>query len=297
MSSTADSAPPARTRVRGRRRPGQRPAERLWSPLLYLLGLASSEAALQLGAASLGLVGYALMLGVGLHQAGRSGPADRGFHLALALLPLGRLIVAMAPLAAMPMLFWPAATAVPLGIAIWRAAQAAGLSLRDLGLTISWRIVGLSLLLAPTAVALGVVASSALAIEVLPASALAVLPQLPGGTPGARGTVDPSGPSAVALVSLLAIGISAAVVDEVVFRGFLQHAAKLRLGTVRGVAFSAALFAALAASMPDLPHLGAALGAGLAFSIAREASGSIVPGAVAHAAFIVGLIILGPPNA
>jgi membrane protease YdiL (CAAX protease family) len=79
-----------------------------------------------------------------------------------------------------------------------------------------------------------------------------------------------------------AIGVSAAITEESLFRGYLQPGLVKRLGPVAGILLGAAIFSVYHLNF-GLASLLSKFALGALFGLLRHRTGSLVPGALAHA--------------
>jgi membrane protease YdiL (CAAX protease family) len=189
--------------------------------------------------------------------------------LALALVALAAILALALPVDSVSPVLWPAIVAVPLLLGIRRAARRLGLARRELGLVgAPWRI---QVAIAAAGVPLGLVVAVALEPDPLPA---------------------PGGWAAVAAAAI-AVGVFAGALEELLMRGLLQPLAVRALGD-GGVAWTAALTAALYLGSRSAAVVVAAGALGLGFGILRRRTGSIAGIAAAHAIIVAGALLIWP---
>jgi membrane protease YdiL (CAAX protease family) len=206
--------------------------------LLYLTGLTLAEIVTVLVDTRSGVVGYALLLMMSVAHAAtygfRAGAAqdprssDRrlaNLFIALALVPLIRIVSLALPLSNFPEWSWYGVIAVPLLGAAWAAGRSCGYGRVEIGLCLG-RGAGwwfLTLAIGACGVGLGYLEYQILRPEPLVA------------------TERPLLVLAVSLTLLIGTGLT----EEVIFRGVLQLAAVDVLGVGPGIAYASALFAVL----------------------------------------------------
>ena len=189
--------------------------------------------------------------------------------LALALVALGAVLAVVLPVDSVTPVLWPAIVAVPLLLGIRRAALRLDLRRPDLGLVAApWRV---QVAIAAAGVPLGLVV--AVALEPAPLAA-------PAGWVAFAGAA-------------IAVGAFAGAVEELLMRGLLQPLAVRALGD-GGVAWTAALTAALYLGSHSAAVVVAAGALGLGFGILRRRTGSIAGIAAAHALIVAGALLVWP---
>jgi membrane protease YdiL (CAAX protease family) len=189
--------------------------------------------------------------------------------LALALVALAAILAVALPVDNVSAALWPAIVGLPLLLGIWRAARRLGLGRCDLGLVAGpWRVQAA---IAAGGVPLGLVV--AVALEPEPLSA-------------------PTGWAAFAGAAI-AVGVFAGALEELLMRGLLQPLVVRALGD-GGVAWTAALTAALYLGSRSAPVVVAAGALGLVFGLVRRQTGSVAGIAGAHALIVAGALLIWP---
>jgi membrane protease YdiL (CAAX protease family) len=189
--------------------------------------------------------------------------------LGLALVALAAVLALTLPIDAVTPVLWPAIVGLPLLLGIRRAARRLGLRRRELGLVAApWR---LQVAIAAGGVPLGLVVAVALEPPPLPA---------------------PTGAAAFAGAAI-AVGVFAGGVEELLMRGLLQPLVVRGLGD-HGVAWTAALTAALYLGSRSAPVVVAAGALGLVFGLLRRRTGSVAGIAGAHALIVAGALLIWP---
>jgi membrane protease YdiL (CAAX protease family) len=225
-------------RVAGR---SSRPSGRFqFEALLYLVALTLAEIVTVLVDTRSGVIGHALIFtfvvtqgAMHAYRAGTDpGPwvrtPDRkiaNFFIALALVPLIRIVSLAMPLNEFPEWSWYALIAVPLLGATWAGARACGYSRREIGLRIEWsrRWWLVTLATAASGFVLGYIEYRILRPEPLASLDRPLLALL------------------VSLTLLIGTGFT----EEAIFRGVLQVAGEEALGVAPGIAYASLLFAML----------------------------------------------------
>jgi membrane protease YdiL (CAAX protease family) len=153
------------------------------------------------------------------------------------------------------------------GVVMGGVVRAGGMSLRDLG----WRTDRLgrdiALALPGNAAAIAGILLTGIALGVTSLGDVAA-------------TI--AGYSPLEHLVFCAIGLSAAFTEESLFRGYLQPGLVKRLGPTAGIVVGAAIFSLYHLNFGAASLLGKLL-AGLVFGVLRHRTGSLVPGAIAHA--------------
>ncbi len=216
----------------------------------------------------LALLNHHLFTEVGSMEGRR--PATATMAMALALIPLLRLLSVAMPLRNVDEIYWYALVGAPLLFAMAMVARGTGLGERvgTLLRTASWRAVAVG---AAAGVPLGLLAYSA------------------AGAPA----LDAGSAWKTALLAPLLLVVFSAFLEEVLFRGLLREALLPVVG--RGAnAASAGLFGVvhLGAGPPVYALLAAAYG--LAFGVVVEMTRSLAAVIAAHATLAIGLTLVWP---
>lgn len=234
--------------------------------LVYLLLLIAAEIAGTFLGLIAGLAGHALLIPALLSQyVLMPQAAYRRVLPALALVSIARVLSIAMAIRLVPPIFWPALAGVPLLLAIGLTARLLQLSPARLGLHLRAPIVQLAIGLTGLPLAL-------LLHQIQPAPLAAA-------------------PGAVSIAS--AVMIVAAFVDELLFRGVLQHAASEVLGAA-GVLVSSIAYAAMFIGMGSWAYVLAAGLIGLLFGVAVRRSNCLWGAVIAHSLLSVGTQIVLP---
>jgi membrane protease YdiL (CAAX protease family) len=89
---------------------------------------------------------------------------------------------------------------------------------------------------------------------------------------------------------VVAIGL----VEEVLYRGLVQRAATQRLSPANGIAYTSALYSALAWTAWTPTGINLVFLTALALGTMTRLTGSVVPAITTHASLNVGLLLIGP---
>jgi membrane protease YdiL (CAAX protease family) len=233
-----------------------------WSLAAYLLLITLAELVTSLASPQLGVVLHAsILLLIPIHFAfaqQRNSPYAP-LILTLALAPLVRLMSLTLPLARLPFVTWYIIIAIPLFAAAFAVSRALGLTWAQVGLTIRLRDLPRQSLIALTGMGLGV-------IEFLILHPAALVPD---------GNLALVG--ATALILLVGTGI----LEEVIFRGVMQHVALKALGA-RGLIYVSLIFAALHIGYLSIVDLIFVFCVGMFFGWLVRCTGSILGVVIAH---------------
>jgi len=196
------------------------------------------------------------------------------FFVALGLVPLVRIVSLAMPLRAFPELAWYVIIAVPLLCATWAACVAVGYGRRDIGLVAPWSRRGLclDLVVAMAGVGIGYMEYRILLPEPLVDRAAA-------------------GPVLVAM-SVLFVGTG--LTEELIFRGVLQRATMQLFGTMPGLLYVSAVFAALHIGHRSLVDVGFVFIVAFCFGWVVRTTGSLLGVVLAHGVTNVCLFVLFP---
>jgi membrane protease YdiL (CAAX protease family) len=226
------------------------------------------EIGLAYGGGVPGLAGHAVLLVVLLRLGWRQESPVQRVLLAMALLPLLRILSVVMPLAGLHPMTWYGLVGLPLLLGAWLAAHALGLARRDLGLGRAAPLP--QIMIALSGPVLGLLAYGLFRPEAL---------------------VPETGLEALLAVAILTV--FAGFVEEFVFRGILQAVLQEALAA-RGIFVGAALYAVqhIATLNPGYAlYMGAV---GLFFGWAVQRTGNAWGVMAAHAAFSICLLLVGP---
>jgi hypothetical protein len=179
------------------------PEKAVWViPLLYLLAISAAELVTAL-VSPLGGIGLhiVLLLALVIHASLAANHPYQKLYLALSLAPLTRLLSLSMPLADLPQIYWYGIIAIPLLIAIFVIAQRLNFRPREIGLSLGK--LPLQIAIIPTGIIFGLIEYQILKPEPLIDSLTWTGIWLP------------------ALILLIATGF----VEELTFRGVMQHSA------------------------------------------------------------------------
>lgn len=241
-------------------------------PILYLVAILAAESVLRAGGFELTLLGYCLLFLACIHRASFGRSSEQAISLAVAIVPMARILGLVMPLGEVEHGYWHALVAAPTLLAAGIAVRRAGLSRKDVGIVLNAQAVIMFLVVVPLAVLWGLAA-----YPIVGAAPLVSRPTLE----------DAAGPA-------LAVGLSTGLGEELVFRGLLLGAATRQLGRLGGTVYVTVLFALVAAAPWAPALLAIVLVAGTLFALFTLATGSILPAAGAHAAFNVTLFLVAP---
>jgi uncharacterized protein len=237
--------------VRVRRRAG-----RVALCLIFVEALFAAEFATYFGAPLLGIAAHLTIL-VGLVVASAmSGRGLRSLWLALTLAPLFRIVSIMIQMPEISRVYWYVIGSIPVLVGAFSVMRVLVYRPRDVGLTFSSPVI--QLLGVPLGIYLAV-----LGYTVLQTDNLAALISVPD-------TLFP------ALVLVATTGI----VEELVFRGVIQRAARI-LGPF-GFVFPAVIYSAMQIGHGSITLVLFSLAAGLIFGFIVKKTGSIAGVGIAH---------------
>jgi membrane protease YdiL (CAAX protease family) len=239
----------------------------------YLAAIGLAEAILIQGGLFAGAICHGLVL-VALvgHRLMARRAGYRGLLLALALLPLLRLLGLALPLAETPPLVWQAMVGVPFLLAAFLVARTERLDPRLIG--ISRRMDPLVQLTA---------ALAGVPLGLLGWLALRPAPLFPE-------------PDVVAIaLTILVMTVFVAIGEEVVFRGLLQGMALVATGSSTGaVAISATAYGLLFVPTLSPAFVLVMVLIGMLFGAVVEATGSLLGVIAGHALLIIGMAVIWP---
>jgi len=189
--------------------------------LVYFLAITAAELITAIGKPLLGIFGHiTILIVLILHSALTGRETQQKLLLSLALVPLVRIISLAMPLANIPQIWWYPILYTPLLAAALMVVRILGLRAKDVGL--SFKLVPLQLIVAPSGFILGVIEYLILKPKALVAEFTWHEIWLP------------------ALIFIVFTGF----VEEFIFRGVLQHTAQEAFGW-RGIVYVGLLFAIL----------------------------------------------------
>lgn len=239
--------------------------------LVYLFALGYAERTVYFVDPARGLVLHAyLLVGLILVVSAEWDHAQYRYLLAFAIVPLMRMIGLAVPLSYFPLGFWYVLVSLALVVAVMIFAQRLALSSSDLGLKLDRLLVQLLVALSGILVGVG---QYFLLGEAL-------------STEGSRQF------SSIALGVVLLLGYG--FVEELIFRGLLQHVAEKILGVGVGWVFVAAVYAVLSLGSYSLGSMAVAFGVSLLFSWAVWRTGSLLGVSLAHGLANIVLFLILP---
>jgi len=238
---------------------------------LYLLGLALAEVVTAFLHPQAGLAIHgALLVVLFLHAAlWASGPLQKLLYC-LALAPLIRLLSLSMPLAQLQPAYWYAIIGLPLFLASLLALRLTGYTLAEVGLSLG-RSLPLQALTALSGLGLGYL------------EYLILHPAPLVGTFTLRSIWLP------ALILLIFTGL----LEELIFRGLLQRASYVLLGSP-GLVYVSLAFAVLHIGYSSLPDFAFVFAVGLLFSLIAGRSRSILGVTLAHGLTNISLFLVFP---
>ena len=237
----------------------------------YLAALAVAEVLTALVEPRVGLVVHGiLLLGLLLHTALTWGHPIHRLLISLAFAPLIRLLSLSMPLAGFPRVYWYLIISVPLSVATLVGLRILKFSRKD---------VGLSLKALPVQIAVGLsgLVFGYIEYRILKPSPLA--PSLAWEALWMPG-----------LILLLSTGF----VEELVFRGMMQHAVSKALGRVWGILYVAALFAVLHVGHLSLVDVVFVFVVAICFGLVKDQTGSILGVTLSHGLTNIVLFLILP---
>ncbi|MGD8474168.1 MAG: type II CAAX endopeptidase family protein [Anaerolineae bacterium] len=191
------------------------------------------------------------------------------FVLSLAFAPLIRILSMSLPLTRFPIVYWYLITSVPLFAAVWAAGRSLGYS---------WRALGMTLRRWPLQIVIGLSGLALGAAEYLILRPEPLAPELSWAA-----TWQPA----------LILFVSTGLLEELIFRGLLQRAAKDTLGRW-GVPYVAMLFAVLHVGYQSLLDVVFVLIVGLFFGWVVERTRSLLGVTIAHGLTNIVLFLVMP---
>ncbi len=228
----------------------------LW---LYLELIALAEILIILGAPRAGVTLYAVLLVALLTRGGLSRRSDEHrVTIALALVPLGRVLALTLPLASLPRLAWYALVIAPLLLAAWLVVRQIEIARADLGL--NGRDSLLQIMLAGGGLSMGIIQFTLVGTEPL---------------------IDAFAWNGL-LLGVIVTAIVSGLGEELIYRGILQTTTGRVIGGW-AVLYTALLTTVLQLSYRSPSGLAFALGTGLFLAAGAYFSRSIVGVMLAHA--------------
>jgi uncharacterized protein len=239
----------------------------------YIAGLVVAERAFVQGGLLAGAICHAVILVTLLgHHLIAPGASYHSLLIALALLPLMRLIGLAVPVAEVPYLFWHVMVGVPTLLAAFLVIRAEHIEPRLMGLGSRFD-PAVQILVAVAGIPLGLVGWIALR----PAPAVVEIGPIP------------------LVLSIIVAVVFIAGIEELVFRGILQGVALRALGSSAGaVAVSAIAYASLFISSLSPPFVVVMLVAAVFFGWVVEVTGSLWGVIGAHSLIAIGLLVAWP---
>lgn len=236
---------------------------------VYVIGLAGAEVLLLTSGIAAGAVAHvALVLVLLLHATAVPDSPYRRMLMVLVLPSLIRLLGLTIPVAATPVAVWYLTAGTPALLGALLVARVTALPRSLYGRPAS---LPLQLLVGLTGITSGLLAY--LVLRPQPVST-----DLP-----------------VLVISGVAVAVFAAVTEELVFRGSLQSvAADLFGSSAAGVGMSTGLFALMYIGSQSVPFVLLMLATGLFLAWAVQQTGSLWGPMLAHAAMVVGLVVIWP---
>jgi membrane protease YdiL (CAAX protease family) len=236
--------------------------------IFYLLVFAAAEwVAPHLDYASI-IIYLALLLGLIISSAVNKDETQRKLWLALALVPLIRIISLVIPLPEISVIFWYIIIALPIFVGIFTVSRVSGYSINDVGL--NGNKPAFQILVAVSGVAFALVDYYILKPEALNTQLTLQSTLLP------------------ALILLIATGFA----EELAFRGVMQRAASAL--NSRGWIYIAIVYAVLQIGHGSALHCIFALGVGLFYGWIVKKTGSILGVAFSHGLLNIGLYLILP---
>jgi len=236
----------------------------------YLLAITAAEVVTTYANPVAGAVVHCCILAALLiHTALAVDRREHGLLLVLSLVPLLRILSLAMPLSHYRQVYWYAIVAIPVFIATWMAVRMLGFNRREIGLSLGG--IRAQSLIAATGITFGLCEYFILRPKPL-ADAL---------------TIQDALLPAVVLVTMTG------VVEELLFRGVIQHASTAVMRS-SGVFYVAVLFAVLQIGHRSPLDLLFVLGVGLFFGWAVAETGSIVGTTLSHGITNVMLFLVVP---
>lgn len=239
-------------------------------PMLYLVLLTLAEAVTTLVDARLGMVLHgACLVSIILHAALFSRNRERVFLLGLVLAPMIRLLSLTLPLPNFPYVYWYIVVGTPLFIATFILVRLTGLNRKTVGFT--GRDPFVQILVGITGLALGYIEYLILRPTPLVTEFRWELVWLP------------------ALILLVFTGF----LEELIFRGVLQHLSIRKLGRW-GIFYVAAIFAVLHIGYQSILDVVFVFLVALYFGFVAQRTGSLLGVTISHGLTNIGLFLIFP---
>lgn len=239
--------------------------------IFYLLGLTLAEAVTTLSEARLGMILHGLLLLAVFVLASlyHDGP-QASFLYIMALGPLIRLTSLSLPLPRFDFIYWYALVGLPLILAAFAAMRANHLTAADVGLSL--RRPFMQLLIALCGIGLG-------AMEYLILRPDPLVEQL---------TFEQ------VIVPALILLIFTGFLEELIFRGLMQHTGFQNFGWLGGILYVSVVFAVLHIGYRSILDVLFVFGVAVFFAIMAKTTGSIVGVTIAHGLTNIGLFLIFP---
>jgi membrane protease YdiL (CAAX protease family) len=238
--------------------------------LVYLAFLAQAEATIVARNPSIGMVMHGLCLAILLiHASFFSKKRSQPFLLSLALTPLIRLISLTLPLNAFPLVYWYAIVGTPLFLAAYLMVRTTHITNRQIGLTA--KSIPVQILIGLAGILLGY-------LEYLILRPQPLVDQFRFG---------------VIILPALMLLIFTGFLEELIFRGLLQHSANLFIGRW-GILYVAFIFAIFHFGYQSYADFFFVLLVSLLFSYIVHKTGSIVGVTLAHGLTNIFLYLIFP---
>ena len=245
-----------------------------FAPYYYLALIALAELTTVTVSPELGLGLHAMMLLLlPLHYAlarARDNPVAP-LILTLTLGPLIRIMSLSLPLTALPSLTWYVIIAMPLFAAAFALARTLGMTWRDAAMTIKLKQLPVQLLIASTGLILGLM------------EFLILRPQ----------SLVPDGRADMVFFAAISLIIGTGLLEEVIFRGVMQHTSLQAMGA-RGLIYSSLVFMALHIGYLSILDLLFVFSVGLYFAWIVRRTGSLLGVVIAHSLTNIVLYLVMP---
>ncbi|MFO8010130.1 MAG: CPBP family intramembrane glutamic endopeptidase [Dehalococcoidia bacterium] len=241
----------------------------------YVLLIGLAEMLVTYEEPTVGMLLHAVIMFVLFAHAAFVEPFDRDMAnllMSIGIAPLIRIVSLSAPLSDFNYIHWFLILSIPLFAAILVLRKLQGLNERALGLTISWRILPWELLIALTGFPLGI----------------------------AEFYISRPGPllSEITLQSMIApvliMIVCTGLIEEIIFRGFVQHNANRVFGAWIGIPVTSILFGLLHIGNMNLGSVLFAFGVGLMYSLWVRRTGSIFGVSLSHGILNSMLFLVAP---